>query len=126
MKPEERIHFNLADYTKLQYPTVFFISESSGVRTSIGLATKLKRTRSAHTHVDIYFLEPVGKYSGLFLELKDGKDKIFKKNGDYKTEHVENQADTIEKLNKKGYYATFAWSFDMAKEILDDYLHGNL
>ena len=126
MRTEERLQMSLVEYMKLQYPNVFVISEPSGIRVSMGLALKLKKLRSAHTHLDLYILEPVKGYHGLILELKDGKDKIFKKDGTFRSDkHLEDQIDTIEKLRKKGYYSTFAWDFDMAKEIIDDYLHGN-
>ena len=121
MTPEERIHTALADYLKLQYPSVLFISESSGVRTSIGLAKKLKRTRSNHVHLDLYVLERRGEYGALILELK--AKSVFKKDGTLiKSDHVHDQAETIKKLNNKGYLATFACSFDEAKKIIDNYL----
>lgn len=126
-KPEEKLHFAIADYLKLAYPKIVFISEPSGVRVSIGLATKLKRMRSADTHLDIYILEPKGKYHGLFLELK-AEDIYQKRNPELfkKNEHINDQKRTIDKLNKKGYYATFAIKFDSAKKIIDDYLHGKI
>lgn len=124
MRPEERLHFQVADYIKLQYPKVFFISESSGVRTSIGVATKLKRTRSNHTHLDLYILEPKNEYCGLIIELK--AKGIYKKNGTlFKDDHLREQYETIEKLNKKGYKAAFALSFVEAKKLIDNYLNGN-
>lgn len=121
MTPEERVHFALADYIRLQYPHIFFLSESSGVRTSIGLAKKLKRTRSNHTHLDLYILEKRGNWGALILELK--AVNIFKKDGTLKkNDHVEEQADTIINLNKKGYKAAFACSFDEGKKLIDEYL----
>ena len=124
MRPEEKIHFAICDYLRLQYPKVMFISESSGVRTSIGLASKLKKTRSNHVHADLYVLQPVGKWSGLVLELK--AKTIFKKDGSLlKNDHIEDQFETLQTLRKIGYYASFACGFDEAKEIVDNYLHGN-
>lgn len=125
LRPEERIHFQVCDYMKVQYPKVFFISESSGLRVSPGMAAKLKRTRSNHVHLDLYILEPKGKYHGLILELK--AKEIYKKNKPtelLKNDHVEQQAETIKKLNEKGYKASFALSFVEAKKIIDAYLNG--
>lgn len=123
--PEQKLHFQISDYLKIQYPKVFFISESSGLRVSPGLAAKLKRTRSNHVHLDLYILEPRGEYHGLILELK-AKDIYQKKNPQLllKDDHVADQAETIKKLLKKGYKATFAISFNQAKDIIDDYLNG--
>lgn len=123
MRPEETLHFQLCDYLKIQYPKVFFISEASGLRVSKGLAVKLKRTRSNHTHLDLYILEPSGKYHALILELK--AKNIYKKDGSLlKDEHIRDQKHTIDQLNKKGYKAVFAIGFKEGKKIIDDYLNG--
>lgn len=124
-RPEEKLHFQISDYLKLQYPKVFFISESSGLRVSPGLAAKLKRTRSNHVHLDLYVLEPKGEYHGLILELK--AKRIHKKNSLelLKNDHVEQQAETIKKLNNKGYKAAFAVTFPEAKRLIDEYLNGS-
>lgn len=124
MTPEEKLHFAIVDYLKLQYPNVYVISESSGVRVTPGLAKKLKRTRSAHVHLDLYILEPRNGFHGLILELK-AKDIYQKKNPELflKSDHINDQAKTIKELNKKGYLATFAIKFDEAKKIIDNYLN---
>jgi hypothetical protein len=125
-RPEEKLHFQISDYLKLQYPKVFFISESSGLRVSQGLASKLKRVRSNHVHLDLYVLEPKGQYHGLILELK--ATDIYKKTKPLellKNDHVADQAETIKKLNKKGYKAAFAVEFVQAKKLIDEYLNAN-
>lgn len=126
MRKEETLHFQIADYLKIAYPKTIFISESSGVRTSIGLAAKLKRVRSNNVHLDLYILEPKGGFCGLFLELK--ATDIYKKRKPLellKNDHVGQQADTIEKLIKKGYKASFAVSFAEAKNLIDEYLNAH-
>jgi hypothetical protein len=125
MRVEEKIQIDLFSYLALQYPHVMAISEASGVRVSKGLAVKLKKMRSRHTHADIYVLCPKGKWHGLVIELK--AKNIYKKDGTlYKDEHLEDQQKTIDALNKLGYYATFAVGFDQAKSIVDNYLNGNI
>lgn len=124
-RPEEIIHIALCDYMKMVYPKVLFLSESSGIRTSIGVAKKLKRTRSNHTHLDLYILEPKriedGIHCGLVLEIK--AKNIFKKDGTLlKNEHHEEQQKTIDLLNSKGYLARFVCSFDEGKKLIDKYL----
>lgn len=125
MRVEEKIQIELFSYLSLVYPDVIAISESSGIRVSKGLAMKLKRLRSKGTHLDIYCLKPVGKYHGLVIELK--AKNIYKKNGELlKDEHLYDQQKTIDALNKLGYYAAFAVGFQEAKNLIDDYLNGNL
>jgi hypothetical protein len=123
-RPEEKMHFQICDYLKIQYPKIFFISESSGLRVSPGLASKLKKTRSNHTHLDLYVLEPKGQYHALILELK--AKNIYKKDGAlFKDDHLADQQRTIDALNKKGYKSMFAVTFVEAKKIIDAYLNGN-
>ncbi len=125
-RPEEQLHFQICDYLRLQYPKIFFISESSGLRVSQGLAAKLKRVRSNHVHLDLYVLEPKSQYHGLIIELK--VKSVYKKKEPLtllKNDHVRDQQDTINKLNKKNYKASFACSFEEARKLIDDYLNGN-
>ena len=122
MRPEEKIQCEFFKYLRLQYPNVVAISEASGLRVSTGMAMKLKRMRSDHTQLDVIILEPRGKYHGLVIELK--AKNIFKKNGELlKDQHLHDQQKTIDLLNSKGYYATFACSLDEAIEVLDRYMN---
>lgn len=61
---------------------------------------------------------------GLFLELKKEGTRLKKKNGDWATEHISEQAEVIEKLRQRGYCAEFAVGFEEAKRIIDEYLGG--
>lgn len=124
MRPEEKIHFALCQYLDAQYPNVIFLSESSGLRVSRGMAIKLKKTRSHHTHLDLYILEPRGKFHGLILELK--ANSIYKKDGKtlLSNPHHEDQAKTIELLKKKGYQASFACSLQEGIKLINQYLNG--
>lgn len=124
MRVEEKIQIEIFSYLSSVYPNVMAISEPSGIRVSMGLATKLKKLRSKHTHADIYVLFPSKGYHGLVIELK--AKNTYKKNGELlKNEHLEDQQKTIDALNKLGYYATFAVGFTECKNIIDDYLNGN-
>jgi len=120
MKQEEQIHIAVCQYLRLQYPDVIFTSESSGVRLTMGQAIKAKKMRSGGKLPDLWILEPRGGYQGLFIELK--AEGILKKNGSFKTPHIEAQAETIDRLLDKGYYATFAVGFDDAKDEIDSYM----
>lgn len=61
---------------------------------------------------------------GLFIELKREGTRLKKKNGDWASDHIAEQAETLEMLRKRGYCAEFAVGFDEAKRIIDDYLGG--
>jgi hypothetical protein len=122
MTKEETIHQQLCAYIRAQYPTVIFTSEPSGLRLPIGQATKLKKLRSGSKLPDLWILERRANYGGLFIELKTNYDSLYKKNGEYKTPHVKEQAEVIERLKEKGYAATFAVGFDGARMEVDMYL----
>jgi len=127
-RPEEQLQMKICDYLRTNYPDVMFISEASGVRVSTGLASKLKRMRSSHTHLDLYILEPKRdksgkvKHSGLILELK--ARNIYKKDGKlYSDPHLKDQQRTIKSLNKKGYQSLFVCSYDEAIKTINKYLN---
>jgi len=123
-QPEFELQKQICSYLKNQYPNVLFLSDTVA---SLKL-TKPQQLRNKAIQKtgfktpDLLILEPNGKFSGLFIELK--VKTIYKKNGFdlLKNEHVEEQALSIEILNNKGYFACFSWGFEMTKKIIDDYL----
>lgn len=122
MKKEESLQIAISNYLKLQYPRVIFTSESSGIRLTIGQAKKAKQQRSNCKLPDMIILEPRGKWNGLCLELKKEDEKVFKANGDPYAGHIEEQHNTLCKLQQKGYMALFACGFNAAKKIIDEYM----
>lgn len=64
----------------------------------------------------------VMKYAGLMIELKREGTRLKKKNGDWATPHIAEQAKVLEQLHRRGYVAKFAVGFDEAKDIIDDYM----
>lgn len=71
-----------------------------------------------------YIISDFSVKYGLFLELKKEGTRLKKKNGDWATEHIAEQAEVLEKLRQRGYCAEFAVGFDEAKRIIDEYLGG--
>lgn len=61
---------------------------------------------------------------GLFIELKKEGTRLKKKNGEWATEHIAEQAKVLNDLRERGYCAEFAVGFDEAKAIVDKYLGG--
>ena len=118
---EESLQIAVSTYIKLQYPDVVFTAESSGIRLPIGLAVKTSKQRSKHKQPDMIILEPNMSYHGLVIELK--KEGWRLKDGSIPNdEHTRKQRDTLDLLNKKGYYACFASGFDEAITIIDLYM----
>lgn len=145
---ELELQAQVADYIRLQYPSVIFHSDfGSGVKLTMGQAVKQKRLNGGRrAWPDMFIAEPrwfdvetrqkntdgvavptkarMVKH-GLFIELKKGGTRIFKKDGSLVSdEHIREQFDMLEQLRRAGYVAEFAVGFDEAKKIIDEYLGG--
>lgn len=121
----------VADYLKENYPRVIFHSDfGSGIKLTIGQAVKqMKLNGGRRAWPDMFIAEPnkVGHnliYFGLFIELKKGGVRLKKKNGEWASPHIAEQAEMLERLRFRGYKAEFAVGFDQAKELIDNYLGG--
>ena len=95
----------------------------AGIKLTIGQAKKIKKLRSGRAWPDMFIAEPVGKYAGLYIELK--RETPFKLNGELKSgEHLKEQQKMLQALNERGYKALFVWDFDSAVQIIKNYLNG--
>ncbi|MCL2095078.1 hypothetical protein FWH13_03070 [Candidatus Saccharibacteria bacterium] len=145
---EAILHQQVADYLRLQYPDVPFRTDyAAGLKMTMGQAAKQKRLQGgrkawpdlfiAHPstlrdHVrtadgSISYLPNAGArvdFHGLFIELKREGERLKKRNGEWATEHITEQAKTLDNLRDNGYMAEFAVGFDEAKKIIDEYLGG--
>lgn len=115
----------VSKYISYQYPDVNFMSDTiANLKLTKEQANRNKKIqKSGFCTPDLLILEPRNGFSGLFIELKIKTP--FKQNGEIKaSQHnrLENQLNTINKLKIKGYFCCFSWSFDMTKEIIDNYL----
>lgn len=138
---EEQIHTQICKYLKIFYPDIIFNTDMSGIKLTTGQAAKAKKLRSSNGFPDIVIYEYGeavkcrGLYKALFLEVK--KETPYKANGELKKmtrretingikvsyDHLQRQNEMHIKLRERGYKAEFVWSFDMAKQIIDDYLY---
>ena len=121
MSKEYNLQKSICEYLRLQYPNVLFTSSMDGVKLPIGLAVKQKILRSCRGWPDIFICHPSNGYSGLFLEVKADSCEIFKKSGDFKTDHVKEQNMLMTKLNDLGFKAYFVWTFEGSKMLIDQY-----
>lgn len=133
---EEVLQQQLADYLRLQYPDVIFHSDfGSGTKLTMGQAVKQKRLNGGkRAWPDMFIAEPFRAdtelqkdcpvFFGLFLELKKDGTRLRKKNGEWASKHIAEQAQIIKQLKDRGYYAAFVVGFDEAKGLIDTYLKG--
>lgn len=121
--PEFTLQKQLCQFIRTQHPNVLFLSDTvASVKLSYPQQGRNKAIQNSSFHCpDLMILEPRGKFSGLFLELK--VKSPFKADGTlYKNEHLQNQFDTLTRLNERGYKALFVWSLETAMKIINDYL----
>lgn len=121
---EQQLHLAVCNYLRLQYPSVLFNSDMSGVKLNQGQAIKAAKLRSCKGWPDLFIAEPRNGKHGLFIELKKEGTKLTNKAGNYATEHIKSQNDLMFELRLNGYYCRFAIGFDQAKIIIDEYLTG--
>lgn len=70
---------------------------------------------------DLIIFQPKGNYNGLFIELKT--ESPYKQNGELKSSvHLKEQNNTIIKLTKLGYHASFQWEFENIVKLINWYL----
>lgn len=83
----------------------------NGGKRDIVTAKKLKAEGVKAGVPDICLPVARGKYHGLYIELKVGKNKT-----------TENQDMWLEALNKNGYYTNVCYGWEEASKVITDYL----
>ena len=121
-QPEFHLQRQVCNYLRLQYPKALFMSDTIA---SVKL-TEPQALRNAMIQKrgfkcpDVIIFEPRNGYNGLFIELK--VETPYKLNGELKkSDHLEGQEKTMKDLRERNYKAEFAWSLEMAKEMIDKY-----
>ena len=134
---ESELQVAVADYIRLRYPEVLFHSDfGSGIKLTKGQAIKQKRQNGGRRGwPDMFIAEARPSkvfgvcdldrlYHGLFLELKKDGTRLYKKDGSWATDHIAEQAETLQALQDRGYEVYFAVGFEEARKIIDEYLGG--
>lgn len=122
---ESGLQIAVANYIRLKYPQVLFHSDfGSGVKLTKMQAIRQKRQNGGRrAWPDMFIAEPKNGKHGLFIELKKEGVKIFTKKGTLvANEHIREQYDVLQELDKAGYIAVFACGIDEARAIIDEYL----
>lgn len=121
---EQDLQTWVGDYLRIQYPfTLWHADFGSGTKLTPAQAMRQKRQNGGiRGYPDLFIIERTAEYAGLFIELKRDGVHLKKKNGEWATTHIAEQAEMLERLECRGFKATFAVGFDEAKEIIDNYL----
>lgn len=121
---EASIHQLVCDFLRYQYPDVIFRTDfAAGIKMTMGQAVRHKRMQGDRAYPDLFIAQPANQYHGLYLELKREGTTIYLRNGQLSSsKHIQEQAATLERLEKLGYRARFAIGFNEAIAAIKEYL----
>lgn len=131
---EHNLYEQIARYLQLQYPDVIYRFDiAADLKLTPGQASKHKRLHPTRGYPDLFIAEsstniwnsPVrewGLYFGLYIEIKKDGEKLTKKDGSWRTPHIAEQAEMLERLRQAGYKAEFGVGIEECKKIIDEYL----
>lgn len=132
---EHNLYEQIARYLQLQYPNIIYRFDiAADLKLTPGQAAKHKRLHPERGYPDLFIAESStniwdstvrewGLHFGLYIEIKKDGEKLTKKDGSWRTPHIAEQAEMLEKLRQAGYKAEFGIGFEGCKLIIDDYLH---
>lgn len=128
-QPEFDLQKKVCTFLNLQYPKVLFLSDT--IASLYLTEPQRRRNKSIQKNgfhcPDVLILQPNETYKGLFIELKIATP--FKLNGEIKASqdgHLVNQFNSIQDLNRLGYFACFSWSFEMTVDIIRKYMNNEI
>lgn len=129
---EHEIYRLIAQYLQVKYPGVIYRFDlAADLKLTMGQARKHKTLHPHRGYPDLFIAKPkfdtkIEKMcAGLFLEIKKDGTRLKKKNGEWASPHIAEQAEMLEKLRKNGYRAEFAVGIDEVLKIIDEYLGGS-
>lgn len=129
---EHQLYEQIARYMQLQYPHVVYRFDlAADLKLTPGQAVKHKRLHPFRGYPDFFIAEPVprcvdgswnNEYHGLYIELKKEGTRLKKKDGNWASDHIAEQAEMLDILDFRGYKAVFCVGFEEAKKVIDEYL----
>ena len=149
---EHNLYEQIARYLQQQYPDVIYRFDlAADLKLTMGQAAKHKRLHPERGYPDLFIAEPkivkarcrvltdeerraleksmefisvkiLQNYYGLYLEIKKDGEKLTKKDGSWRTPHIAEQAEMLERLRQTGYKAEFGIGLEGCKKIIDEYL----
>lgn len=123
---EQKDLIHITAHITHNYPEVLYFCDLAGLNLPEKTAVLVYRLRSNRGFPDLNILHPNDKYSALFIEYKKTGTNIFKKNGDYVSEHLREQSEVLIRLNSLGFYACFGIGPEPTCKLIDSYMNNLL
>ena len=124
--PEYHIQADFVGMMNTRHPEILVFSDTAAHIKKTMIQQKRANALSSPREKwpDVFVAQPSGDYAGFWIEFK--ADSPYYKNEPTKLkkdDHIEAQAATMERLRSKGYKCEFAWSAEMAFEMVEAYLN---
>lgn len=129
---EHQLYEQVALYLQMRYPrAIYRFDLAADLKLTPGQAVRHKKLHRFRGYPDLFVAYPVPRcvngswnheYHGLMIELKKEGTRLRKRNGDWASDHIAEQAAVLERLEDAGYRAVFAVGFDEARKIIDEYM----
>lgn len=129
---EHDLYKQIAIFMQMKYPNVIYRFDlAADLKLTVGQARKHKILHPYRGYPDLFIAESAPRcidgswkyeWYGLFIELKKDGTRLKKKNGEWASEHIAEQAHMLSELTARGYKADFAIGFNQAVRLIDDYL----
>jgi len=113
LQPEQAEHINVVNWFHYQFPELAddFHHFANERKCTVQTGRTLKRMGVKKRVADFFLAIPIDGYSGFWLELKVGKNKV----------SPEQEAFLTRKM-ARGYLCAACWGFEAAKELILTYL----
>lgn len=110
------------ELNKLKYPEekAIYWKKIKGHNVSIVNAAKAQGFEKSNP--DFIMVYRTEQYTGLAMELKKEGEKVTKRDGSYKSEHLQLQWERIKEFRSNGYQAYFVFGYQAAKRQVCEYL----
>ena len=110
-QPEHQLQVNCINWMRYQHPKRLIFAIPNGGNRNVITAKKLKAEGVKAGIPDLFLAVPNNEHSGLFIELKAGKNKP-----------TDKQNEIIEYLKNVGYRCEVIYNFDDFRATVNDYL----
>jgi hypothetical protein len=123
---ENTVHYQVAQYLKIQFPTILFHTDASGELRTAAQRIRMAKINKGAKWPDLFVVHPLNGKFGLFIEIKKDIGDLYLADGvTLKNDHVKGQAKILSHLNGLGFVAKFGCGFDECKQIINDYFSAN-
>lgn len=111
----------ISDYLRLVHPKVLFHWDLAGLNLSRAQSGMMKAIQHSKGWPDLMIFHPTnGKI--LFLEIKGSGVKLYKKNGDPVSDHINDQIIILKFLTDLGHRATFSIGAEESIDLIEKFL----